>query len=945
MVTVRRPRCRQPVLPLSSGWYWLLAVTGLAGSAVLLGGLGPFLGWPEGSLEPLRLALVAAAVLWLPIHLPWTALVLAGVAALRVAWLALWQPERLAALTAHPWAAGAAAEVAQVLHALWLGSYEGLPPSLRVAGTLLVAGVHVVLVYTGARRPRLALVPAVTGGLVLVLAWFYGAFPRPDRWVTGYLVLAFAYAALARAAAPLVIAPPRAPRRRLPARRRLPGPGAPAGIPATWRAAGGWTAAAVAARPVPTRLAGPVALQGTALLLVAALLAGALPARNDPAVDWVPVTRLANRLLPFTIADRAGGWGAIPGARGAGVSDRQFLGGPFFTDDTPLLTVTVSGPDVPATLYLRGATRLFYDGRSWGAPNDRPALSPWGEALQGVTRGLRPDAAAGRRGRVILQRITPHVPVRPFLYALPEPRAVNGRPPVPGRPPLATEGDVIRTVDDTLLSLGPSVAEPYTVRSWVPEVDPDAAREAGRALARHRGILADPRLQPYLQLPPSLPQRVRDLAREITAGADNPYDRARAIERYLRRFPYDPAMPFTPPERDFVDYFLFDLQRGYCVAFASAAVVMLRSVGLPARWVEGFVVPTGGRPGTYTVTHAQAHAWPEVLIPGYGWIPLEPTPAYSEAPLVPAPPAPAGTVSGGGEEPARPPVPSPRPRPTGTPPVPPGDSRPAGESGRPAREAAQGGVALAVAGAGLMAGLAWVAVRRRRRGGLPPDPVTAVRVVFSRAESLLARLGYGRPPAMTAREYARWLATRLPDLAPAWDRLTGLYELARYGPVTAAGDTGAPPHGSMASPRREPAPAAAPGPRRRQAPTTAAGPRRAAGGQPPAAVVPQPSGRDQDPAGGDPGPAAGAPTPAGTAAFLPAVTLEEVQALQGEIHRGLRRVFRWRYLRVRLLPDVAAWAEAAARSARLARARRPAWTRRWPWTRMSGEGRSLGFPR
>lgn len=130
----------------------------------------------------------------------------------------------------------------------------------------------------------------------------------------------------------------------------------------------------------------------------------------------------------------------------------------------------------------------------------------------------------------------------------------------------------------------------------------------------------------YLQLPESVPVRVLTLARDLTATTANPYDRAKAIETYLRRFPYTLDLPAPPPNRDIVDYFLFDIQRGYCDYYASAMVVLSRAAGLPARLVTGYA--TGSydySANRYVVTEADAHSWVEIYFPEYGWVEFEPT--------------------------------------------------------------------------------------------------------------------------------------------------------------------------------------------------------------------------------------------------------------------------------------------------------------------------------
>lgn len=133
----------------------------------------------------------------------------------------------------------------------------------------------------------------------------------------------------------------------------------------------------------------------------------------------------------------------------------------------------------------------------------------------------------------------------------------------------------------------------------------------------------------YLQLPQSLPQRVRDLAISITASSDNRYDKVKSIEQYLAgSFPYNLDVRTTPRNRDFVDYFIFDLKQGYCTYYASALTVLARSAGIPARYVEGYILPPKPLENdstTYLVSNMQAHAWAEVYFEGYGWLPFEPT--------------------------------------------------------------------------------------------------------------------------------------------------------------------------------------------------------------------------------------------------------------------------------------------------------------------------------
>ena len=130
----------------------------------------------------------------------------------------------------------------------------------------------------------------------------------------------------------------------------------------------------------------------------------------------------------------------------------------------------------------------------------------------------------------------------------------------------------------------------------------------------------------YLQLPEVMTDRVLSLARDLTATEPTPYDRALAIEAYLRTFPYTLDVPYPPYNQEMVDYFLFDLQKGYCDYYATAMVVLARAAGLPARMVIGYLGSNYDvGEARYVISEADAHAWPEIYFPGYGWIPFEPT--------------------------------------------------------------------------------------------------------------------------------------------------------------------------------------------------------------------------------------------------------------------------------------------------------------------------------
>ena len=165
----------------------------------------------------------------------------------------------------------------------------------------------------------------------------------------------------------------------------------------------------------------------------------------------------------------------------------------------------------------------------------------------------------------------------------------------------------------------------------------------------------------YLTLPDIVESGVYELAAEITSSARTDFDRALALTSYLaEHYPYSLVQNTPPTDRDFVSWFLFDEQRGYCTSFASSLVVMARAVGLPSRYVEGYsVVP--GENGIAYVTQKNAHTWCEIYFTGFGWLPFDATPGLNNTENDQSPPDDAQST------PTPSPVPSPTPAPTPTP--------------------------------------------------------------------------------------------------------------------------------------------------------------------------------------------------------------------------------------------------------------------------------------
>ncbi|MHB0856142.1 MAG: transglutaminase-like domain-containing protein [Anaerolineae bacterium] len=177
----------------------------------------------------------------------------------------------------------------------------------------------------------------------------------------------------------------------------------------------------------------------------------------------------------------------------------------------------------------------------------------------------------------------------------------------------------LRGVDDVAALTVPD--QQYTVVSLVPSAGVNELRAAEDAYP-------DWVSERHLRLP-RLPDRIAETTAAIIleAGATTRYDKARAIEAYLREYEYDLDVPPPPAGADFVDHFLFTSKRGFCDYSASAMVVMLRTQGIAARYASGFGMGTYDyTQRAWVVREENSHAWAEVYFPGYGWIEFEPTP-------------------------------------------------------------------------------------------------------------------------------------------------------------------------------------------------------------------------------------------------------------------------------------------------------------------------------
>ena len=271
------------------------------------------------------------------------------------------------------------------------------------------------------------------------------------------------------------------------------------------------------------------------------------------------------------------------------------------SETTPTQAAGSQPTNLPRRYYWRGLTYDSYTGHGWFTTPNQLVEYKAGQPVLAQEPGPPPNSY-----EVVRQHVQPVQDLGRLLYATGELLTVSRDFQVTLRSPEDMFGAETQPGD-------------YWADSRLPLATADQLRAAG---SDYPGWVT----KRYLALPDELPFRVRQLALDLTAVQPDPYDRALAIERYLREFAYTLDLGAPPAERDVVDYFLFDLKRGYCDYYASAMVVLARAAGLPARLVvgyaSGFYDPQKAH---YKVTEADAHAWTEIYFPGIGWVEFEPT--------------------------------------------------------------------------------------------------------------------------------------------------------------------------------------------------------------------------------------------------------------------------------------------------------------------------------
>jgi hypothetical protein len=473
---------------------------------------------------------------------------------------------------------------------------------------------------------------------------------------------------------------------------------------------------------------------------------------------------------------------APPGTSGSGFTSRAVrVGGGRALGDGIVMRVRSSAYD-----YWRAVAFDNYNGRGWQNTVGERARSLIGaatieQARAPIEAGVRVPLA-DLRGRELVTQTVELSLERSDNLLVTGGQFVSAGIPVQVQHGYTTGGDQPLpnfTETSAVYSEVPLRSEQsYIVTALISTADQQSLRNAG---VDYPAWVTDH----YLSLPESVTPRTREQARAIVeeAGATNPYDQAIAIENYLRTFQYDETRAAPPTDRDWVDYFLFDARSGYCDDFATSMVVLLRSLDIPARWVQGYAGGTlDPETGFYIVRESIAHSWPEVYFPGYGWQRFEPTPAsYARRPARPALPDDSDSLSStdvftGGVGPS-------------------GNDfldleeefmrQSGGDPERfrelfEAQQRAEQQRRLALLGAVIVALLGAVGgcifwMRRQERG------LTPAATIFLRMGRLGGWSGVPQQPHTTPREYARELGQALPREQDTIERIASTYTAERYG--------------------------------------------------------------------------------------------------------------------------------------------------------------------
>lgn len=301
----------------------------------------------------------------------------------------------------------------------------------------------------------------------------------------------------------------------------------------------------------------------------------------------------------------------------SGFSDHVQLGqiGQIQQSNAVVMHIQIDGDSVGRfDLHWRGVTLATFDGHTWSNPREQFPLQRQSDNTFKVPRAnpaLRSYVTSSlEREHVIHYRVLMEPIGTNVFFLAPRARSISGN----YRMLAADAGGAVYNFDSQ------QAISRYEADSDIAVAAPAELRTAGRNYPSQVAAT-------YLRLP-DLDPRVARLAAQITNSASSDFDKAAAIENHLRtRFGYTLELPRTAV-KDPIANFLFERKQGHCEYFASSMAVMLRTLGIPSRVVNGFRTDEfNDLTGNYVVRAKDAHSWVEAYFPGYGWQTFDPTPA------------------------------------------------------------------------------------------------------------------------------------------------------------------------------------------------------------------------------------------------------------------------------------------------------------------------------
>ena len=305
----------------------------------------------------------------------------------------------------------------------------------------------------------------------------------------------------------------------------------------------------------------------------------------------------------------------------SGFSDHVQLGqiGQIQQSNAVVMHVQIEGDELGRyDLYWRGVSLAEFDGHTWSNRKGQHILSRRPDTSfdppNNDAPGLANDAASVAREKIIHYRVLMEPIGTNVFFLAPWARSVRGNYRVLSGD---SGGAVYNSDSDHTISR-------YEATSDIAKPSADELRKAG---LNYPPQISGTYLH-FSQLDPRIPR----LAADITRSAKNDYDKAAAIENYLKtRFGYTLQLPQTTV-KDPLANFLFERKQGHCEYFASSMAVMLRTLGIPSRVVNGFRSDEfNDITGNYVVRAKDAHSWVEAYFAGYGWQTFDPTPGGNGA--------------------------------------------------------------------------------------------------------------------------------------------------------------------------------------------------------------------------------------------------------------------------------------------------------------------------